>query len=514
MITTISHTYTTTECLENFIRDNLSKFQATKLLIQLFSISTDEEYIKEIQSLLNDYLPDAHIIGATTDGSISKNDSETTLISFTQFEKSSLKHTFTSFDLGAEDIAAQIICKDIISKKTKVLILFADGLLCNVEKLTREIHNQFPNVIMAGGLAGDNARLEKTLVCDNKELQSQAVVALAIESDSLYIHNDFNLAWEPIGLEMQITKAEGNIIYEIDGEKASLIFERHLDTKHLKQYGSSSAQPTITIEFPLIVKRKDMLVARTTMRINKDGSLFCAGEFQAGDTLSFGFTDINKITQSGIELSQRMLKTSVQTMFIYSCMARRRFMGENISHDIKPLYDIAPLSGFYSYGEIYTTQKKIEFLNYTMTILALSEEEEIYSYPVQKNININSHRAETLAALSKLIENSYNKKEDENLIQITDTLYYNKQSKTLLLNKEVVRLTKAEHKLFELFLSKKNSPIDTQTILAYVWEEQEKEISTNSVRTLVKKLRKKLPEKLIENSYGGYYRLVIKYYTT
>jgi DNA-binding response OmpR family regulator len=145
-----------------------------------------------------------------------------------------------------------------------------------------------------------------------------------------------------------------------------------------------------------------------------------------------------------------------------------------------------------------------------MTILALSEEEEIYSYPVQKNININSHRAETLAALSKFIENSYNKKEEEHLIQITDTLYYNNQSKSLLLDKEVVKLTKSEYQLFELFLSKKNFSIDTQTILAYVWEKQGKEISTNSVRTLVKKLRKKL----IENSYGGYYRLVIKYYTT
>jgi len=506
MITTISHTYTTSKCLETFLKDNLATFEPTKLLVQLFLISTDEAYITEIQSLLYHYLPDAHIIGTTTDGTISKNDLETTLISFTQFEKSSLKHTLTTFDLGAEDIAAGTICKEILSNETKVLILFADGLLCNAEKLTREIHSKFPDIIIAGGLAGDNARLERTLVCDNTKLQTQSIVALSIASDSLYIHNDFNLAWEPVGLEMQITKAQGNIIYEIDGEKASLIFERHLDTKHLKQYGSSPTQPTITIEFPLIVKRKNMLVARTTMQINKDGSLFCTGEFQVGDILSFSFTDINKITQSGVELSNRMLKTSVQTMFIYSCMARRRFMGENISHDIEPLYDIAPLSGFYSYGEIYTTPKKIEFLNHTMTVLALSEEKEIYSQVVQTTTKVNSHRAQTLGVLSKLIKNAYMKKENEHLIQISVVLTYNTQSKILLFNKEAIKLTKAEHQLFELLLKKKNSLVDTQTILAHMWEE--KEIGTNSVRTLVKKLRKKLPSELIENSYGGYYRLI------
>ena len=54
-------------------------------------------------------------------------------------------------------------------------------------------------------------------------------------TDGSISKNDSNLAWEPIGLEMQITKAEGNIIYEIDGEKASLIFERHLDTKIVKR---------------------------------------------------------------------------------------------------------------------------------------------------------------------------------------------------------------------------------------------------------------------------------------
>ena len=508
MITTISHTFTTTDCLKDFIIENLPNFIQEKLLVQLFLISTDEEYIREIQSLLNRYLPDAHIVGTTTDGSISKNNPETTLISFTQFEKSSLEHTLIPFDLGAEDSAAQIICTKIISKDTKVLILFADGLLCNAEKLTREIHHKFPDLIIAGGLAGDNAKLEKTLVCDNSELKSQAIVALAINSDSLYIHNDYNLAWEPVGLEMQITKAEGNIIYEIDEEKASLIFERHLNTQHLQQYGSSTLQPTITIEFPLIIKRDDMMVARTTMQINKDGSLFCTGEFQVGDKLSFSFTDINKIVKSGQELSKRMLKTPVQTMFIYSCMARRRFMGENISHDIEPLYDIAPLSGFYSYGEIYTSSKNIEFLNHTMTLLALSEENEIYSKDFKKSTSMYSHRAQTLSALSKLIKSSQESSED--LFYVTSSLQCNLQTKTLLLNDEPLKLTKAEFRLFELLLSKRESPVDMQTIFSFVWREKESEMNANSVRTLVKKLRKKLPKDLIQNLYGGYYKLVGK----
>ena len=509
MITTVSHTYTTLQSLEVFLQEKAAMFHPKMLLIQLFSISTDIKYIQEIQSLLNSYLPQAHLIGTTTDGSISKNDSETTLISFTQFEKSSLHNTLTHFEVGKEDIAAQKICASIVSPSTKLLILFADGLLCNAEKLTREIHNKFPDLIIAGGLAGDNAKLEKTLVCDNTDINTQSIVALAIDSDSLHVHTDFNLAWEPIGLEMQVTKAQGHIIYEIDGEKASLIFERHLGTKHLKAYKSSIIRPTITIEFPLILQRNGMLIARSTMQVNRDGSLFCTGEFQNGDKISFSFTDINKIVQSGIELAKKMRKTPVQTMFIYSCMARKRFMGENISYDLEPLYNIAPLSGFYSYGEIYTTaSQRIEFLNHTMTILALSEEEEIYTPINLTAIKRDSHRAQTLSVLSKLIQNSSHKKEESHLIHITDTLLYDKHAKTLFYNQECIKLTQAENRLLELFLSKKNIPIDTPTILSSVWEDKGVEKTSHSVRTLVKKLRKKLPQKLVENSYGGYYRFI------
>jgi hypothetical protein len=503
MITTHIHLFIDVPILETYIQKNIRLFgQHSQLLIQLFLISTDEEYIAKIQKTLHMLLPDAHIIGATTDGSIIyKGDPDVTTISFTQFEKSELKHILVPFELTKEDICAQTISKKILSEKSKVLILFGDGLLCNASKLTREIHAQYPHLIIAGGLAGDNARLEKTLVCDNETCASQAVVALSIESDSLYVHNDYNLAWEALGVKMEITKCHENIIYEIDGKKASHIYKKYLDTKYLEHYETDENKPTISIEFPLIIEREAMNIARVTMQVNNDGSIFCTGEFVEGDIISFSFTDSSKIIKSGLELSQRMLKAPVQTIFAYSCMARRRFMGENLVHDLEPLQSIAPISGFYSYGEIYTTPKNVEMLNHTMTILALSEEEDIYSSRIESTPKVHSKSSQTLNAFYSLLSNS-------NIIKPTvENINYNQISMELYLKGERVKMSKSESKLFKILFENKNRPIDSETIFSYVWEDSSKEFGTDSVRALVKKLRQKLPPQSIENLYGGFYSL-------
>jgi len=506
MITTQVHTYIDIKILQKYIKKNIDN--SSQLLIQLFLISTDNMYIVKIQNILNVLLPDAHIIGTTTDGSISKDDAENTLISFTHFEKSTLKHTLVTFDLAKEDIAAKTIMQDLLSSRSKVLIIFADGLLCNGEKLSKEIHEEYPELIIAGGLAGDNAQLVKTFVCENRALKTQAIVALSIDSDSLYVHNDYNLAWEPVGLEMEITKAKDNIIYEIDGERASHIFDKHLNTKYLNTYDTCKSRPTISIEFPLMIKRDNMYVARTVMMINEDGSLFCTGEFMKGDRINFSFTDPEKIIQSGIEFSKKMLKIPVQSMFIYSCMARRRFMGENISYDLEPLYNIAPFSGFYSYGELFTTSKSIEFLNHTMTLLALSEENDIYVNKVNMSSSLTSHREETLNVLTKLIRNT-TKESEESLEKLTETLLYNPHTKELFLLDVLLVLSYAEERFFSFLFKNKGSSVDTESIFTYIWAGKEKEYRADAIRTLVKKLRKKLPPDIIKNSYGGYYKLAI-----
>jgi len=82
------------------------------------------------------------------------------------------------------------------------------------------------------------------------------------------------------------------------------------------------------------------------------------------------------------------------------------------------------------------------------------------------------------------------------------------KSKTLFHNDEAVTLTRRELKLFELLVEKAGSPCSDDEIFFYVWgNDFEKIITNSSIRTLVKNLRKKIPQELIKNQYGIGYKI-------
>lgn len=497
MITTLIHTFKNNRLLTDYLSQNIQ--DSNKLLIQVFFNTTDESYIQNLQNLLNQTLPNSHIIGTSTDGSIhnTQEDTNTTTISFTLFEKSELVHDLFLLESNNEIECARNICDTLVSGDSKVMILFTEGIFFNIEKLIKEIHNKYPNLIIAGGLAGDNAEFKRTIVCDNHRLSSSGAVGLCINSKSLKVHNDYNLSWEPIGKSMEVTKFEKNILHELDGISPIETYKKFLGSHSLKKYDTEFL-PTIGIEFPFIIDRDGFSIARAAMH-RIENSVTFAGQFKQGDKINFSFTSVQKIVQSGIELSERMKKVPVQTLFVYSCMARRRFMQEHIIHDFEPLIQIAPVSGFYTYGEIYSRPETKEFLNHTMTVLALSEEDEIFSHKKHRKQKKENDNLETLSALSNLIKISteqVNTIENTHLIKLSDECTYNSNTSELLKNSELIKLTKKEKQLLELLLTYKNKIVTFETIENNLW--QNKDISVTTRRTLIHRLREKLDANLIQ----------------
>jgi len=505
MITTAIYNFIDIPNLEFYLDNNIAN--SPQLLIQIFFNTSDENYISNIQKTLHANLPDAHIIGTTTDGSIhnAQKDTDKTVISFTHFEKSQLAHKLFFLSSSKEQECAKEICESLLFENTKVIILFTEALHHDIELLIKEIHQHAPRVILAGGLAGDNGRLQKTFVCDNTKYTDRGVVAVSINSDSLFVHNDFNLSWEAVGKGMTITKCNGNIVHEIDGINPIQRYKDFLGSHTFKKY-KHDFLPTVGIEFPFILERDGFLVARVALNRNKNSIIF-TGNFQEGDKLHFSFANIEKIRNSGSLLAKNIHNKPVETIFVYSCMARRRFMQENIIHDLEPLSKIAPVSGFYTYGEIYTTPKTKECLNHTMTLLALSEEQENRcSFQFYEN-KIQDENFETLAALTKLLQVS--SAQEEGRLLLSKDLYWDSKQLQLSYQDKIIPLSRSKILLLDLLIQHKNHAVDAYTIFSYIWGENSKEFNADSVRTLIKKLRKKLPVNLIQNSYGGYYKLTI-----
>lgn len=335
---------------------------AFSILIQLFSGENADKIEKILHALTNTF-PKSFIITTSTDGEIYQSEvlSKSSVIVISTFEKTHLKIAFSDAIDSLE--AGRELAKEIITEDTKLIISFANGLLCNGEEFLNGISSLRKEVIIAGGLSGDNAKFKRCYVGLNDSLYDKGAVAVSLNSKSLQVHNFYSFGWRPIGVKHKITKAEKNRIYTIDNMSAVSFYRKYL--------GESTADklPVTGIEFPLILERNGFQKARATTAIHEDGSLSFAGNIKEGEYVYLGIGDPYNILSDPLHNIDTL---NVESFFIYACMARRRFLPDSIYKEIEPFAAIAPTSGFFTYGEFYSATNP-EFLNQTLTAVALCE---------------------------------------------------------------------------------------------------------------------------------------------
>ena len=91
-------------------------------------------------------------------------------------------------------------------------------------------------------------------------------------------------------------------------------------------------------------------------------------------------------------------------------------------------------------------------------------------------------------------------------IQLTDEYSWNTELKELKFHNKIIDLTNKERNFLSLLLSHKNRAFNYNEIFEYVWTNEEL-ISLNSLKNLVKRLRKKLPENMISNVFNEGYKI-------
>ena len=366
---TENYKYVDEENLVAFIQ-NSNIVKNKNILVQIFTGICDVVFIEKLLLSIKKELPHVKIIGSTTCGEIIN---ETvcefeTIISFSTFDKTQIITHSEEIHENSYEMANRLISKFDTIKKAKVAISFVDGLHTNGEAYLNAFNEYDHELIVAGGLASDNADFERTIVFTQKGVVSGAVVALLYNSD-LIAHTKANFGWENIGKTLNITKVKENVVYEIDGLKAVDIYAKYLGVEVADEL------PKTGIEFPLIIQRDGLNIPRAVVGRGDDGSLTFAGNISVEDRVTFGYGNVEIIIAGGNKTYKEIIKNPVESLFIYSCMARKALMGQSIALELKALNLISPLSGFFTYGEFYTNCEthKHELLNQTMTILSLSE---------------------------------------------------------------------------------------------------------------------------------------------
>ena len=418
---TVTLEYKTVQDLEQFITEN-DILDSENTLLQIFTSSNDKEYILNLIQNILLFLPNVNIIGTTTSGEISNRGSliDSTVISFSTFNSTKISTKLLNLEDDSYHTGINFInqFENNNSDELKLIITFTDGLSTNGEEFLAGVSSVNNKVTIAGGMAGDYSKFEKTYVFTKDSITSSGVVGAAFYNKNLQVYTDYSFDWETVGKKHLVEKSEKNRVYQIGGKTPVDFYKYYLGED------MGRLLPAIGIEFPLVMNKDGVNIARAVLTKHDDGSLSFAGNITEGSYVQFGHGDIQMIINKGLNSVKSILNHPIESIFIYSCMARKALLQQDINLEILPLKELAPISGFFTYGEFYNSKNDNndttnKLLNQTMTVLAISENNDkiekvspnIFHNNLKEIDDINLHRTQ---ALSILIEKTTKELEELN----------------------------------------------------------------------------------------------------
>ncbi|WP_345972058.1 FIST N-terminal domain-containing protein [Sulfurimonas diazotrophicus] len=362
-----NHIYSDKEGLEKALAETGVGFDQKTVLVQMFSSLQERDAVAAIASEVLSLLPDATLIGASSAGEIVGGvmTEAQTVLGISVFEKSGIRSVSevdtASYALGKR--MGEALCRE----DARCIICFADGIRHSGDFLEALRAANCDNIPIAGGMAGDLFRFESTFTIHQDKVFEGGAVGVALSGEALEVFQDFNLGWRPVGKEMTITRASKNRVYTIDGKATKELYGEVLGEAIVREL------PASAIGFPLIKRSGGIPVARSMIGAFEDGSVLFAGNLKEGERVQFGIGSADLVNSyiPGDAIPRE--EQALQAAFVYSCSARKQFLDKQLEVALDKIDAFAPSSGFFTYGEFYTSASGAELLNITSTILFLRE---------------------------------------------------------------------------------------------------------------------------------------------
>ncbi len=350
---------------------------AKSTLIQVFTSQFERGHYEDVARRLRQRFPKACLIGTTTGGEILKGQVSfgKTVVSVSFFAHTEVTQAFLEkedgVEAGAEANADHLLGKRLADQlarpDTKVLILIGCPEPIDIGQMLDGVFSARPQLVVSGGSAATAMTGGTPMVFDGEQASARGLIGVALSGDELEVNHYWHLSWQCIGKAMTVTRAEGLRLYELDGIPAQDMYRRYFGEDIVENFYQRVQG------FPLIADRDDLMVARVPHSRLPDGSLLFGAELKNGDRVRFGFGHVPMIVNSNEAILRQIVAHPVESIFVYSCAIRRAFMQDAAEIETKPLQAFAPTAGFFTFGEYFHTPRRIEHLNATMVVLALSE---------------------------------------------------------------------------------------------------------------------------------------------
>jgi hypothetical protein len=272
-----------------------------------------------------------------------------------------------------------------LAADTRALLVFADGLSFNFDRFTAGLASEVAldgKLPLLGGTAADNMEQKCTYqYCDDEVVGDG--VSWALLSGPVRVATAVRHGCIPIGVERKVTRAEGNVIHEIDGKPALDVLKEYLPEDEVDAWRQRSIGNTcLGFEAPAHMKDYGEYVIRYMAgKGPAPGSIVIPTEVTAGTSVWITRRDHDLIADSVKRVANGIKATlggsRPKLVLQFDCAGRGRFVlrEQQKMRLLKQLQDEVgadvPWLGFYTYGEIGPVGDHNCFHNYTAVVAAV-----------------------------------------------------------------------------------------------------------------------------------------------
>ncbi len=351
-------------------------------LLLLFGSASAEMPREAFSDLVQAY-PDATIAGCSTEGEILDGRIEEggLVAALVRFDDTRVRAAWAPLERAADSFdAGRFLARGLFAKDLRGVLVLADGLAVNGSELLRGLNDVLPRgVTVAGGLAGDGARFQRTWVLAGGRPQPGMACAVGFVGDRIRLAHARGGGWRAFGPERVVTRSRGSVLHEMDGRPALDLYEEYLGRL-------ASGLPASALRFPLALQAghgSGEGLVRTVLSVDADRrTMTFAGDVPEGCVAHMMFASADHLV-GGAAAAAHAVRRAGRTpgpslALAVSCVGRRLFLGERAEEEPEATLDaLGPGTrqiGFYSHGEFSSAPDGGGDLhNQTLTLTTIGE---------------------------------------------------------------------------------------------------------------------------------------------
>lgn len=369
----------------------LEKMKEDKVDFAVVFSSSEHDY-EEVVSGVREVTGNAELLGCSTAGEFTEEKVESGSVAVALISSDNSRF-FTSLGKGlaenpreALERAKESLPENVEGYPYLSVINLHDGIAgvgSEVAWSTLEVLGQ--NIKVAGGSAGDDLNMKETYVFEDGKVEKDAVGLGLIASEKPTVIT-VEHGHEPISPPLEITKSEGNTIYELNGRPAYEVWKEQakdrLDNIGVSVEDLEPGEELITAltRFGLgLESSRGYKVRWLGLNPRTDGPIDLTCNASEGSVVRVMASPKEKQIESARKAAREAKEAAegeIAGALVFDCAVRGVILGDEFEKGVEAIREElgVPLIGFETYGEVCIERGQMSGYHNTTTVVMLIPE--------------------------------------------------------------------------------------------------------------------------------------------